>query len=68
MKTSQAVATTKDGKFQAFNEAGMYRVYLVSNDPEFGAVGMIHFMNLDDFAAAVAECEEEIRCLMEMGA
>lgn len=77
----KCVAQTEDGKFRAFEDNGMYRVYLVGREMNFDAdynfigygkrleaTGMDYFVHLDDFLTAVDNCEEELRCLMAMGA
>lgn len=71
----------EDGKFRAYKDGGMYRVYLVGREMKFDAdynfigygkrleaSGMTYFTNLDDFLAAVEDCKDELRCLMAMGA
>ena len=74
-------AKTSDGKFRAFKDGNLFRVYLVGYEMNFDAdynfvgygkrleaQGMTYFVHLNDFENAVVECQDELSCLMAMGA
>lgn len=74
-------AQAEGGKFRAFKDGSMYRVYLVGREMNFDAdynfigygkrleaSGMTYFIHLDDFLTAVEDCKAELSCLMAQGA
>jgi hypothetical protein len=75
-------AKTNDGRFRAYKDGGLFRIYLCGREMKFDsdynfvgygkrieAVGSdVHFKNIENFDAAVYEVECELNYLMKAGA
>lgn len=74
-------AEAENGKFRAYKDGGMFRVYLCGKEMNFDAnynfigygkrieaSGMTYFTHLDDFLTAVEDCKDELNYLMAAGA
>ena len=76
----KCVAKTEDGRYRAFAEGNLYRIYSVGREmlwdgdsflgygKKLTAVPVGYFQYLENFEYAVMECKSELNYLMKEGA